>query len=211
MLSQLAAKPNTKKNMEAVVVASKEVGLEVNPDTTRYKFMSCTGPNHKTKMANKSFEFDEVQIGIKPANQNCIHKDIKSQLNSGNASYHSLQNVYSPSMLLKNINIKTYNNIILAAVLYACEILFLTLREGYRLKMSSNKVLGITFGPKCEKVIGVWEKEHNKEFHNLYSLHITMTKSWRVRLVAHDIRMGDKEKFILSFGEKEKLGSKQTT
>jgi hypothetical protein len=56
MLIQLPANPNTKKNMEAVVVASKEVGLEVNPDTTRYKFMSCRGPNNKTKTANKSFE-----------------------------------------------------------------------------------------------------------------------------------------------------------
>jgi len=100
MLSQLAANPNTKKNMEAVVVASKEVGLEVNPDMTRYKFTSCRGTNHKIT-ANKSFEFDEVQIGIKPANQNCIHKEIKSRLNSGNAGYHSLQNVYSSSMLLK--------------------------------------------------------------------------------------------------------------
>jgi hypothetical protein len=36
MLSQPAANPNTKKNMEAVVVASTEVGLEVNPDTTGY-------------------------------------------------------------------------------------------------------------------------------------------------------------------------------
>jgi hypothetical protein len=55
ILSQLTANPNTKKNMEAVVVTSKEVGLEVNPDMTRYKFMSCRGPNHKTKMTNKSF------------------------------------------------------------------------------------------------------------------------------------------------------------
>jgi hypothetical protein len=78
-------------------------------------------------------------------------------------------------MLLKNI--KKYNNIILAAVLYACEIWFLTLREEHRLKVSRNRVLWITFGPKCEKVIGVWEKEHN----------ITMTKSQRVRLVVHDI------------------------
>jgi len=108
-------------------------------------------------------------------------------------------------MMLKNINIKIYNNIILAAVLYACEIWFLTLRDGYRLKVFRNRVLRITFGPKCEKVIGVWEKKHNKEFQNLYSLHITMTKSRRVRLVMHDIRMGDKEKFILSFGEKGNL------
>jgi len=128
MLSQLAANPNIKKNMEAVV-AIKEVVLEVNPDMTRYKFTSCRGPNHKTKMANKSFGFDEVQIGIKPTNQNCIHKEIKSRLNSGNASYHSLQNVYSSSILLKNINITIYNNIFLVAVLYACEIWFHTKRK----------------------------------------------------------------------------------
>jgi hypothetical protein len=56
MLSQSTANPNIKKNMEGVVAASKEVGLEVNPDMTRYKFMSWRGPNDKTKMANKSFE-----------------------------------------------------------------------------------------------------------------------------------------------------------
>jgi hypothetical protein len=32
-----------------------------------------------------------------------------------------------------------------------------------------------------------------------------MTKSLGVRLVVHDKGMGDKEKFILSFGEKRKL------
>ena len=108
-------------------------------------------------------------------------------------------------MLLKNINIKVHNNTILAAILYACEIWFLTLREEHRLKVSRNRALWITFGPKCKKVIGVWEKEHNKAFHNLYSLHITMTKSQGVRLVVHDIQVGDKEKCILSFGEKGKL------
>jgi hypothetical protein len=70
--------------------------------------------------------------------------------------------------------------------------------------VSRNGVLGITCGPKSEKVIGVWEKGHNKEFHNLYSLHM-MTKSHRVRLVVHDIGMGNKEKSILSFGERENL------
>ena len=93
----------------------------------------------------------------------------------------------------------------MAAVLYACEIWFLTLKEGHRLKVSRNRVLQITFGPKCEKVMGVREKEHNKEFHNFYSLHSMMTKSQIVRLVLHDTRVGDKEKFILSFGEKGKL------
>jgi hypothetical protein len=61
-------------------------------------------------------------------------------------------------MLLKNINIEIHNNIILPALLYELEIWFLPLREGYRLRVSRNRVLRITFGPKCEKVIGDWEK-----------------------------------------------------
>jgi hypothetical protein len=56
MLSQLGANPNTKNNMEALAVVSKEDCLEVNPNTTRCKFMSCRGPNYNTKTANKSLE-----------------------------------------------------------------------------------------------------------------------------------------------------------
>ena len=37
-------------------------------------------------------------------------------------------------------------------------------RERYRLKVSRNKVLGITFGPKYGKVIGVWEKGTTRSF-----------------------------------------------
>jgi hypothetical protein len=61
-------------------------------------------------------------------------------------------------MVLKNINIKIYNSIILPASLYECEIWFLILREGYRTRVSRNRMLRITFGPKCEKVIGDWKK-----------------------------------------------------
>jgi hypothetical protein len=47
-----------KKNTEAVVVASKEIGLEVNAEKTKYMVMSCNqnaGQNHNMKIDNKSF------------------------------------------------------------------------------------------------------------------------------------------------------------
>jgi hypothetical protein len=48
-----------KKNTEAVLDASKEVGLEVNPEKTRYMLMSHNrkiGQNHSMKIANRSFK-----------------------------------------------------------------------------------------------------------------------------------------------------------
>ena len=51
-----------KKNAEAVVVASKEIGLEVNADKTTYKVMSRdqdAGRSHSMKFNNSSFEWVE--------------------------------------------------------------------------------------------------------------------------------------------------------
>jgi len=48
-----------KENMEALVLTSKEIGLEVNADKTEYMVMSRdqnAGRSHNMKIANRSFE-----------------------------------------------------------------------------------------------------------------------------------------------------------
>jgi hypothetical protein len=48
-----------KKNAEAVLDASRETGLDVNSEKTKYKFMSrhqTAGQSNYIKVANKSFE-----------------------------------------------------------------------------------------------------------------------------------------------------------
>jgi hypothetical protein len=48
-----------KKNMETLVDASKEVGLEINVDKTKYMLLSChqnIGQNRDKKIANRLFE-----------------------------------------------------------------------------------------------------------------------------------------------------------
>jgi hypothetical protein len=48
-----------KKNKESLVVASKEIGLEVNAEKTKYMVMSRdqnAGQGHNIKLDNKSFE-----------------------------------------------------------------------------------------------------------------------------------------------------------
>jgi hypothetical protein len=41
-----------------------------------------------------------------PANQNLIQEEIKRRLNSGNACYHSVQNLLSSPLLSKNLKIR---------------------------------------------------------------------------------------------------------
>ena len=59
-------------------------------------------------------------MGTTLTNQNSILEEIKSRLNSGNASYHSVQNLLSSSFLSKNLKIKICRTII-SPIVYGCE------------------------------------------------------------------------------------------
>jgi len=88
------------KNIEALVVASKETGIEVNTDKTKYMVMSRdrnAGHSHNMKNDNRSFIRVEVfqYCGTTLANQNSYQEEIKSRLKAGNASYQSAQNLLS--------------------------------------------------------------------------------------------------------------------
>ena len=90
-----------------------------------------------------------------------IAEEIKSRLRSGNACYHSVQNLLSSSLLSKNLKIKMYRTIILPVVLYGCETWSLTLREERKLRVFENMVLRRIFGPRRDEVTGDWRRLHN--------------------------------------------------
>jgi hypothetical protein len=93
-------------------------------------------------------------LGATLMDQNCIHEEIRSRLNSGNACYHAVQNLLSSHLLFRNVKIKIYKTIILPVVLYGCETWSLTLREEHRLRVYENRVLRRIFGPKRDEVTG---------------------------------------------------------
>ena len=128
-----------KKNTKALVVASKEIGLEVNAKKTKYIIMSQdqnAGQNHNMRTDSQSFKRLEQfkYLGTTLINQNSMQEEIKSRLKSEIAGYHSVQNILS-SLLSKNMTNKIYRTIILPLVLYGCETWSLTLMEEHRLRV----------------------------------------------------------------------------
>jgi hypothetical protein len=109
-----------------------------------------SGQNQNVRIANESFENVAKFKFITLTNQDAIHDEIKSRLNSGNACYYSVQNLLSSRLISKNLKIKIYKTVILVVVLYGCETWSLTLREEHRLRVFENRVLRI-FGPKREE------------------------------------------------------------
>jgi hypothetical protein len=77
-----------KKNAETLVGASKEVGLEVNGEKTKYMLLSCQQTAEKKfNIANRSFEnvAQFKYLGMTLTYQNLIQEEIKKRLNSYNA------------------------------------------------------------------------------------------------------------------------------
>jgi len=93
---------------------------------TKYMVMSRdqnAGRIQRVRIDNSIFERVEEfkYLGTTLTNQNSIAEEINSTLRSGNACYHSVQNLLSSRLLNKNLKIKIYRTIILPVVLYGCE------------------------------------------------------------------------------------------
>jgi len=124
-----------KENAEALVAATRKIGLEVSADKTKYVVMSRdqnAGRIQSVRIVNSTFERAEVFKYLRTilTNQISIPEEIKNKLTSGNACYHSVKKLLSSRLLSKNLKIKVYRIIILPVVLYGCETWSLTLREG---------------------------------------------------------------------------------
>jgi hypothetical protein len=122
-------------------------------------------------------------LGTTVAYQNLIQENKKRRVNSGNAFYHSAQDL--------RINM----NIIFPMVPHVFENLSLTLREYHRPRMClyENSVLRRIFGPNINEVTRSFRKLQN-ERHDLYSSsRITkIMRSRTMRWAGHEARIEKK-------------------
>jgi hypothetical protein len=162
-----------KDNSENLLEASRDTGLEINAEKTKYMIIfrhPNSGQNQNKRTANELFEkvtkFKYLWMTLR--SENDIHDEIKGRLNSGNDCYNSVQNNFSSRLISVNIKSKIYKTVILPVVLYECETWSLTFGEEHRLMVFENSVLRKIFGPE-RKEDGTWRKFHNDKIHSLYS------------------------------------------
>jgi hypothetical protein len=107
------------KNTEILIDASKGICLEIHVEKIKCMLLSRhqnVGQNRDIKIANwSSGNMSQFKyLGTTVTNQNLIQEKIKRRLNSGNACYHSVQNLLSSRLLSKNVKIRIYKTIIFA-------------------------------------------------------------------------------------------------
>jgi hypothetical protein len=95
----------------------------VDPEKTKYMLMSRSqkvGQKRSINVGSRSFEGVEKfkYLGTTLTDQNHMHEEIKSRLNSGKACYHSVQSLLSSRLLCRKLKVKIYKTIILPIVLY---------------------------------------------------------------------------------------------
>ena len=122
-------------------------------------------------------------------------------MRSGNACYHSVQNLLSSRLLSRKLKFKIYETLILPVVLYECEAWSLTLREERKLRVFENMLLRSIFGPRRDEVTGEWRRLHNEELSDLYSSPniVRVIKSRRMRWAGHVARTGEERGCIGSW------------
>jgi hypothetical protein len=78
-----------KENTETLLETNRDIGLEMNAEKTKYVIMSChpnSEQNQNIRIAKEPFEkVAKFKYSVTTlTNENDIHDEIKSRLNSGN-------------------------------------------------------------------------------------------------------------------------------
>ena len=140
------------ENTQTLVVASKEIGLEVSVGKSKYMVIAGdqnVGGNQIMKFHSSTFERVKQIPYLRnlTTNQNSILEDNENILKSRNASFLSVKNIQSCSLLCKTTNINIHRNIILLVVVHECKTWSMILREQRRLRLFERRVLTRIFRP----------------------------------------------------------------
>jgi hypothetical protein len=89
-----------KENTKTLLESSRDIGLQINTEKTKYMIMSChlnSEQNQNIRIGNELFEdlAKFTYLGMTLTNKNGICDEIKSRFDSRNACYYLVQHLLS--------------------------------------------------------------------------------------------------------------------
>ena len=138
------------KTPEAIIVARKDIGIEISAEKTKYVGSSAECSKKRTPyiwLINPSKIFWNI-----PYNQNYIFNKLTTDWTQQCLIPLALDNVLQFAMQKRNI--KMYKSTVLLLVLNRCDSWSIILGDQRSLRVSSNVVLRKTCEPKREEVTG---------------------------------------------------------
>ena len=106
-----------KENTEIFIKASKDIGLEVNSDNSKYMItfrQQNIVQNQNIVIEYLSFEKVEKfkYLRVTVTNTNDIREEIKPRINMRNVCYYSLEKILLSRLLSKKLKVNTYKTVI---------------------------------------------------------------------------------------------------
>ena len=150
--------------------SSKEVGLKINEEKTKYLKCSKKDDNKEDlNCANSNLIIEQVNqykyLGSTINNTNSIEEEIKARIALGTKAYYANQKFFKSKLVTKHSKLKLYRSVARPIVTYASETWVLKDSSIQKLMIFERKILRKIFGPRRENQL--WRVKTNDELDEL--------------------------------------------
>jgi len=155
--------------------ASKQMGLSVNQEKTKYMFLLRTTKSDEDlkDLEVDGLTFQKVSsfkyLGVNVSNTNDMHEEIKLRLQSANKAYFAMLSWFKSRLLSRKTKEKLYTIYLRPIAIYGCNAWATTGGDYKKLLVFERKILRKMYGPVFDDIEQKWLRRSNEDLKNLYS------------------------------------------
>lgn len=188
---------STKDIFNKVERATREVGLKINEEKTKYMCINKTTRRDRIgqNVTINNYNFERVQrfkyLGAVITDDNDVTEEIKSRIQSGNRCLFALDKLIKSRNLTRSSKIKIYKSIVRPVLTYGSETWTMTKANEEKLRRFERKILRKIFGPHHDVTTNQYRTRTNTELKALYNNAdiVQEIKSQRLRWAGHVHRL----------------------
>ena len=177
-------------------IATKQLGLKVNEEKTKYMLVSKDGNKRTvTNLLADGYNFEGVDrfkyLGVLITNTNESRDCINDRIIAANRAFYANVKLIKSKLVSKAAKLAIYKTLIRPVLTYSAEVWTLTSNEEKTIATFERKILRKIFGPVKEH--GVYRRRYNHELLALSGNEcaVKFIKALRLRWAGHIIRMSE--------------------